>query len=194
MIIGNILLIFLLFLRLCFAASFDVAAGPPLLNSPVFSLATTTDDGTNMNIVTYATPVSIRPERLWAIGLYRETLTYETFKKTGKAVLQLLTENHVPIIRLLGGSSGRDLNKGEECRKLGLEWTSLEEDQPLVLPGCKSYVCLELQGELVNGGSHDIAICRVTGMFTDTPDVPHLETQKLRDLGIITEQGRVADL
>ena len=179
---------------------FDITAGPPLLTGPVFSLATSrplndaadADSATNMNIVSYASPMSIRPERLWAIGLYKETYSYENFKKSRKGILQLLTPEHIPIIRLLGGTSGRDLNKEEESRKLGFEWMHYADGQPRVLPGCKSYLCLELQDDLIDGGSHDIAICRVTSMFTDS-DAAHLDTQTLRDLGIITEQGRIAD-
>lgn len=42
------------------------------LSVPVFSLATINEDGsTNMNIVTYASPVGIKPERLWMISLYK---------------------------------------------------------------------------------------------------------------------------
>lgn len=42
------------------------------LSVPVFSLATVNEDGsTNMNIVTYASPVGIEPERLWMISLYK---------------------------------------------------------------------------------------------------------------------------
>ena len=210
-------------LLLCFivqvypVAGFEVADGPPLLNSPVFSLATTVptrnpDNAvvvttTNMNIVTYASPMSIRPTRLWAIGLYKETASYENFKQARVGVLQLLTADHISLVRLLGGTSGRDVDKQQACRELGFEWKTLQEDNdddddddiesscfPLVLPGCKSYLCLELVGDLIDGGSHDIAICRVTHMFTDAQeDKAHLETQSLRELGIITAQGRVAD-
>lgn len=42
------------------------------LSVPVFSLATVNEDGsTNMNIVTYASPVGIEPERLWMVSLYK---------------------------------------------------------------------------------------------------------------------------
>lgn len=42
------------------------------LSVPVFSLATLNEDGsTNMNVVTYASPVGIEPERLWMISLYQ---------------------------------------------------------------------------------------------------------------------------
>lgn len=181
-----------------------VASGPPLLNVPVYALATgTVADGsssavtTNMSIVTYASPVSVHPERLWAIGLYKETFSYQLFAKSHRAVLQLLTPAHIPLIRLLGGSSGREVDKREQCRLLGFEWESFGEDQPMVLPGCASYVSLELGKEgscWTDGGSHQIALCRASDTFTDsTSSSTHLDTKTLRDLGIITDQGRVPD-
>jgi flavin reductase (DIM6/NTAB) family NADH-FMN oxidoreductase RutF len=147
-----------------------------------------------MNILTYATPVSVKPDRLWAIGLYKGTQTHENFVKLKQGVLQLLTDEHTPLVKLLGGTSGYDVDKQEESKALGFDWVQLEEEEPRVLQGCSSYLCLELhQGNLIDGGSHDIAICRVKSMHTDELHRPQLSTEKLRDLGIITEQGRVAD-
>ena len=55
------------------------------LSVPVYSLATANEDGsTNMNIVTYASPVSIEPDRLWMVSLYKVASTLPT-----PAILQL---------------------------------------------------------------------------------------------------------
>ena len=63
---------------------------PPLLSTPVYSLATLNDDGTtNMQILTYATPVGISP-RTWAVSLYRPTLTHANWLAQKRGVLQLL--------------------------------------------------------------------------------------------------------
>ena len=62
----------------------------PVLTSPVFSLATAVDGKTNMNMLTYATPVGIRPQRLWAISLFRKTATHAAWSAGGgRGVLQL---------------------------------------------------------------------------------------------------------
>lgn len=187
----------------CNVAAFDlVTGGPPLLTTPVYSLATKakTSTRTNMNLIMYATPLSIGPDRLWAIGLYKESYSYEIFKESGRGILQLLTPEHIPLVRLLGGTSGRNTDKEGECRNLDCGWQVLDKDQPLILPGCLSYLCLVLQNDpqgeklLMDGGSHEIAICKVTDMFTDSDSMSaHLDTQTLRDLGIITKQGRIAD-
>jgi flavin reductase (DIM6/NTAB) family NADH-FMN oxidoreductase RutF len=56
----------------------------------VYSLATLNEDGsTNMNIVTFATPVSIEPRRVWAVSLYKHTLSRENFEARGGGVLQV---------------------------------------------------------------------------------------------------------
>jgi flavin reductase (DIM6/NTAB) family NADH-FMN oxidoreductase RutF len=192
--------LFLWFPFMAACHSFEITSTPPLLNVPTYSLATLSPDGrkTGMNILTYATPVSINPDRVWAIGLYKGTQAHEHFSVSKQGVLQLLTEPHSKLVRLLGSTSGYDVDKQSECRKLGFEWVSLQQrkDAPLVLPGCAHYLSLKLQGELIDAGSHDIAICRVDSMFVDYNESKQgglLMTATLRDMGIITEQGRVAE-
>lgn len=172
---------------------------PPLLDVPTYSMSTLNEDGTtNMNILTYATPVSVRPDRVWSLGLYKETLSFQNFQRTRSCVLQLLTEKHIPLVKLLGGTSGREVNKQEECEKLGAGWGDLptgDKEAPLVLPDCTYYLKLSAVGELVDCGSHSVAICRVDEMLVsnDEARTEYVSTARLRDLGIITEQGRAAE-
>ena len=95
---------------------------PPLFDVPVWSLATLNADGetTNLNLLTYASPVSIRPDRQYALGLFKQTLTYENLARgDGQLfVLQLLTERHIPLVRILGGTSGRDGDKMRACTQM----------------------------------------------------------------------------
>ena len=117
--------------------------GPPLLNSPVFSLATLDNAGqTNMNILTYATPVGIRPHRLWAISLFRETQTHANWLSSGTGVLQQLSSRHAPLMWALGGTSSSEAHadKAAACAALGLPW--IEEAEMIggcerLLPGCE---------------------------------------------------------
>jgi len=189
---------------------------PPLLDVPTYSLATRNSDGsTNMNILTYATPVSVRPDRIWSLGLFKGTQSHENFCRDGTTgtstcILQLLTDDHIPVVKLLGGSSGKDVNKQEECSLLGLKWESLSQDETtlqssplMVLPRCAYYIELQLVGDIMDCGSHDMALCRVLKMHVvaekdDGEGGPngnndYLSTAKLRELGIITAQGRVAE-
>lgn len=177
----------------------ELTSLPPLLDVPTYSLATFNKDGTtNMNILTYATPVSVRPNRVWALGLFRETLTEENLLRKPTAVLQLLTEEQAELVKVLGGNSGRDIKKRQECAAKGFEWIPCDEFDGLeVLPGCAHYLQLRIQGGLVDAGSHLVApFCHVEGMFTQSTDATEsqqLKTAYLRELGIINEQGRVAD-
>jgi Flavin reductase like domain len=188
---------------------------PPLLSVPTYSLATLNEDGsTNMNIVTYATPVSIAPTRVWSMGLLKDTLSDVNLRRTGRCVLQLLSDEHAPMVPLLGGMSGRVVDKSAECEKLGFKWRALRDDDLgddgsdggrrfEVLPGCVSYLKMQVQGGVVDAGSHIIVpFCQVTAMYTsgDGGDdgnkgnsKRHLSTGKLRELGLITEKGRVSE-
>jgi flavin reductase (DIM6/NTAB) family NADH-FMN oxidoreductase RutF len=185
---------------ICLANALRVTPTPPLLDSPVYSLATLNSDGTtNMNVLTYATPVSVRPSRIWSLGLYKETQSYVNFCQQKSCILQLLTERDIPLIKPLGGTSSADksVDKETACRDLGCEWISLpnaDKSDPNVLPDCVSYLKLTLQGDMIDCGSHVVAVCQVDEMYASDDAPPqHLTTSTLRDLGIITAQGRVAE-
>ena len=188
--------------------SLEQTTTPPLLNSPTYSLATLNLDGsTNLNILTYATPLSVTPQRVWSMGLFKGTLSEENFQRTGVAVLQVLRESHAKLVPLLGGTSGRIQDKQTECAQLGFAWIRLEDgneddddDAPppmMVLPGCEAYLKLCQMGEIIDLGSHVAAICRVDAMYKgdeqyEGKSIP-LMTAKLREMGIITKQGRVSE-
>ena len=195
---------------------------PPLVDVPVWSMATLNDDGdngdapsTNLNLLTYASPVAIRPHRLYALGLFRKTLSRDNFLREKTCVLQLLSsaaeDRHIGCVRLLGGISGKDVAKEAELASThGIELKELEHDDddgtvlPRVLPGCVRYLQLSMVGDVVPDGDggeescHDVVICKVDRMWTSSDDSSsddgHLSTGKLRELGLITEQGRIAPL
>jgi flavin reductase (DIM6/NTAB) family NADH-FMN oxidoreductase RutF len=192
-----ILLLSCLGTKFC-ACSLQAVSTPPLLDSPVYALATLNKDGsTNMNIVTYATPVSIRPDRVWSLGIYKDTLTLDNLLRNPVCVLQLLTESQAKTVTVLGGSSGRDIDKREKCASLGFEWISLPDDFDVqVIGGCVHYLKLSIKGGLVDAGSHLIVpYCQVEEMYTEDDNIGvQLSTGKLRELGIINEAGRVTEI
>lgn len=207
---------------------------PPLVDVPVWSMATLNDDvgqggekskaTTNMNLLTYATPVSIRPNRLYALGLFKATQSRDNFLREKTCVLQLLSANiekHIECVRLLGGTSGKNVSKEEDLASMyGIELQELacddgeetREDLPKVLPGCVQYMKLSMVGDEVTDydgeeSSHDVVICKVDKMWTASSlasnsrerksgnnNKDYLSTGRLRELGLITEQGRIAPL
>ena len=170
-----------------------------------------------MNILTYASPVSIKPHRMWCISLYRGTMSHENFARERRGVLQLLRPEHATrhreggveggLIRVLGGSSGRDVDKRGVCEKLGYAWERLPEgeedadddDWPEVLPLCSYYLKLQLVGDLIDCGSHDVALCEVVAMISsdeviEGAELDSLSTRGLRQDSIISEFGRIIPL
>ena len=84
---------------------------------PVWSLATLDNDGqANMNICTYVTAVSMKPKQ-FCIAVYHGTKTYENVKNGSPLVLQLLSEDHADVVRLLGKNSGFDRDKMPSLHK-----------------------------------------------------------------------------
>lgn len=63
-----------------------------------------------MNLVTYAAPIALMPP-MYAIGLYRDTLSWDNMLKCKHGVLQILAEQHAQLFQLLGKTSGRDTDK-----------------------------------------------------------------------------------
>lgn len=174
---------------------------PPVLSVPVFSLATVAADGsTNMNLLTYAAPVGIRPVRRWAISLYRQTESRANFMARRAGVLQLLSgahESHA-LIHALGGTSARDVDKRARCADAGFAWRSEPESAAELLPDCVAYYRLELEGEPFDAGDHDVAICKVLAIYAPASGEGRgarpLETARLRELGMITDAGRAVPL
>jgi flavin reductase (DIM6/NTAB) family NADH-FMN oxidoreductase RutF len=145
-----------------------------------------------MNIVTFATPVSVAPPKLWMVSLYHGTLTKDSFCHAGCGVMQLLTPRHKGLVDVLGKHSGYDTttlasgsvssdwtpyNKQEECATLGFSpvdcggWTrrgNLVGPADL-LPGCASYVFLKHLGKQMDAGDHVAILCKVvaTGRWDD---------------------------
>eukprot|EP00521_Asterionellopsis_glacialis_P007765 CAMPEP_0195283294 /NCGR_PEP_ID=MMETSP0707-20130614/1890_1 /TAXON_ID=33640 /ORGANISM="Asterionellopsis glacialis, Strain CCMP134" /LENGTH=273 /DNA_ID=CAMNT_0040342433 /DNA_START=69 /DNA_END=890 /DNA_ORIENTATION=+ len=101
---------------------------PPPISMPVWSLSSpllnVPREGTSMNIVTFATPVSVAPPKLWTISLYRNTLTKEAFFSSGIGILQLLNPSQKSLVPLLGKRSGYEEGyyKRNECQKVGYTW------------------------------------------------------------------------
>mmetsp|Transcript_19299 Transcript_19299/g.31992 ORF Transcript_19299/g.31992 Transcript_19299/m.31992 type:complete len:206 (+) Transcript_19299:180-797(+) len=203
----RLVLIFALLSCTLSAHAFHTTEVPPLVDVPVWSMATLNEDGsTNFNILTYATPVAIRPDRLYCLGLFKKTKSFENFCRERKCVLLLLTDKHIPYVRLLGGKSGKDIDKEVECAKLSDPGFALQEidgddtSMPKVLPSCAYYLKLSVVGDIADGGeSHDIATCKVDEILLPgdgdyvANSEEYLSTAKLRALGIITEQGRIAE-
>lgn len=188
----------------------------PRARVPVFSLATFNADGsTNMNVITFATAISIKPEPLWAISLYKNTLSHENFFNFGGGwgMLQTLDITHIDAIDLLGKSSGRDVDKIRKMKDEGkialqvlpLDALTHDPSSPANRSSTRSITLLSSSRailsiqrvpsyDILDAGDHDVIICRVLETFSlessddEVSSVVHdvLDTQMLRQHGIIS--------
>ena len=177
---------------------------PPPISIPVWSLSspmvtthrnTSTDDdlsssldtnekelSTSMNIITFASPVSVAPPKLWIVSLYNNTLTRESFLSSKIGVLQLLSPKQSVLVPILGKRSGYENNfsKRKACKETNNnEWISFslhDEDfdidamteskgrsLPLsldLLPNCACYIVIKLL-DVIAAGDHDACLVEV---------------------------------
>lgn len=173
----------------------------PKFSSNVWSLATLNVDqtSTNMNIITYATAVGIKPERVWTLSLYKGTLTHENFMRTGHGALQLLKRSHAQLVPVLGKLTGLSDQKQSFLRRLKSDTLPLARiegyadstnmDNPLmldVLKDCGAVLVLKKLPEVVDVGDHDVVFCKVISSFVgdyETNDL--LTTDFLRSKGLL---------
>lgn len=177
------------------------------LSVPVYSLSTLppTDANTStsssniatLNLVTYASPISINPPR-YALGLYKDTLSRENMLATGIGVLQLLRKQHAPLFHLLGKTSGRDVDKFKTLLNhtntsstkttATTTTTTIQWRGHTILEDCCGAMELVIVpgiGGPIECGDHDVVICDVTATYTNdtTTNGDILYTDHLRDLG-----------
>lgn len=86
---------------------------------PVYSLATSNENIVNMNICTYVVPVSMHP-KLYAVAVYRDTKTLANLSNSETAVLQYLSREQYPLVRVLGRKTGHTYNKQSYLTRKGL--------------------------------------------------------------------------
>jgi len=154
--------------------------------------------------MTFCNPVSIQP-KLWSLALYYNTLTKDSF--CGRGILQLLRPDQASLVEVLGKQSGRDVNKAEICKQIGMEWKSVRDsDEPplSVLPNCALYMEMKQwkPDSVVEAGDHQVFLCRVlrTGTWnhsescidwqkeTDAP-LPPMDEQQVLYTGLLRQKG-----
>ena len=121
----------------------------------VYSIASFSNGRHNMNICTYATPISLKP-KLYMVAIYKKTLTEQLVKDQSEFVLQFLSVNHANLIQLLGRTSGFHHDKLKNIPELQ------SYQQFMLLPGLPAFVHLKVNG-WVDSGDHSCAMCEVIG-------------------------------
>jgi flavin reductase (DIM6/NTAB) family NADH-FMN oxidoreductase RutF len=123
---------------------------------PVYSISSKGADFDNMNIITYASAVSMKPKR-FICAIYKNTKTLENVRLNGTFVLQILSDTQYALVRLLGKQSGNKINKIEKLSKRNLlsDWKGFN-----VLKEALAVMEMKVIYEM-DGGDHVCFLCDV---------------------------------
>jgi flavin reductase (DIM6/NTAB) family NADH-FMN oxidoreductase RutF len=149
------------------------------VNLPVYSISSKHAEQENMHICTYVSSVSMSPKRMM-VAIFNGTKTLELAEKEKHFVLQLLADNQYNLVKLLGQSSGKTINKiGRlEKRKLIGMWKNFK-----VLKEALAYMELKTIN-ISSAGDHVVFVCDVISFYNNLPGEP-LTLNLLRDKGIV---------
>lgn len=152
-----------------------------LIDGQVYSLATYSDEGVNMNIISYVTAVSMKPKRYTA-AIYHDTKTLDNMRNTDYAILQFLSVHHLTLIRSLGKKSGFDFNKEAYLRDKDLltKWKNYE-----VLKDCTALIKLK-KIDSTEAGDHELFLFDVEKYETFQNPGQLLRLNHLRENQIIS--------
>ncbi|MEM9896593.1 MAG: flavin reductase [Bacteroidota bacterium] len=151
-----------------------------IVDMPVYSLATYSEDSVNMNICTYVSSISMKP-KIFMVAVDYNTLTFERLDAKTQSVLQILHMDQIDLVKKLGKKSGKNFDKNDFLVKNNhLEnWNNNQ-----VLTNACGYLQLEEKGRKNVGGDHELFWFEVTKSKTKSEEGV-LMFQKLIEGGII---------
>ncbi len=147
-------------------------------NLPVWSLVTRDATGqANMNICTYVTSVSMTP-KLMLVAVYHGTKTLENLRANPQqpALLQLLSEELAPVVRICGQQSGTKIDKITRLQKRFA--LTFYENLPY-FTAAAGIMQLTPSSLTSCGGDHELLVGAVT-WSKNLHDAPILTTDFLR--------------
>lgn len=128
-----------------------------------------------MNILTYASPVSISPYT-WAISLYKGTQSFENFQIDSAGVLQSLTKTHIPYFEYLGKKSVKSVDKLHALKNAGAKLSAISFNHSKniesfsVLEECPLLICVKKRMDVppIDLGDHTLYICSVSHVLENS--------------------------
>ena len=117
-----------------------------------------------MHICTYVSSVSMEPKR-YMVAIYKNTKTLQNIESHGEFILQLLAADQFNLIKLLGKTSGHQVNKIEKLEKKK-ELHIWREYQ--VLRNALAFVHLKTISQH-DAGDHVMFICDLVSFCNNLP-------------------------
>ncbi|MFN5169269.1 MAG: flavin reductase family protein [Cyclobacteriaceae bacterium] len=148
------------------------------VDQPVYSISSFAHGKSNMNICTYAVPVSLKPKQ-FIVAVYHGTRTLTNVQANPEFLLQYLTRSQARLVNLLGKKSGDRIDKMKRL-----------SDEVAVYNGFhylrKSMAFVHLRVlSWMPAGDHDCALCEVVA-YKNLNDSPPLTLRELKKQGIIS--------
>lgn len=146
---------------------------------PIYSVSSYNEQEANMHICTYVSAVSMEPKRMM-VAIYKGTKTLALVEQNPHFVLQLLSKSQYNLIKLLGQSSGNNIDKISRLKKRNLlsSWKQFN-----VLKDALAYMELATL-EKIDAGDHIMHLCEMIS-FSNNLDGEPLTLDILRKKGII---------
>jgi flavin reductase (DIM6/NTAB) family NADH-FMN oxidoreductase RutF len=143
----------------------------------VWSLSTRSTAGApNFNICTYVSAVSLDP-KLFAVAVYKDTQTLENVAVGKVVLLQLLTEELVPVVRICGQCSGKHTDKITRLQK---RYEIAQTEDLFYFKAAAGYVILSVEQLFETSGDHLLMVGKVI-KSKNMSDKPILTTAYLRE-------------
>jgi len=146
------------------------------VNLPVYSVSSADGAVHNMNICTYATPVSMQPKR-YVVALYRGTKTLDNVQRSRHFVLQILGTQHTSLVRGFSRFSGRDKDKLKSIGRLLSDYNGFK-----ILTDAIAVIEMRVMS-VTDGGDHMVALCEVVSYKNISPaevlTLDHLREKKI---------------
>ena len=133
-----------------------------------------------MNICTYVTAISLEP-KLMLIGVYKDTQTLENINVGKRVLLQLLTEELAPVVRVCGQQSGKKIDK---IKRLSKRYDLTEKIGLFYFDKAAGYIELQVEQLTETSGDHYLLVAKVL-TSKNLNEVKILTTAYLRSEGYI---------
>jgi flavin reductase (DIM6/NTAB) family NADH-FMN oxidoreductase RutF len=151
------------------------------ISLPVYSICSSDDYGHfNMNICTYVSAVSMQPKRIM-VAVYHNTKTFQNLQSKDHFVLQVLSAGQYSLVRLLGKTSGKQVDK---IKKLENKHELITWNGFPVLKNCLAVMELKTIRQM-DAGDHTMLLCDVRS-YKNLQEGKELTTTLLKEHRIIT--------
>jgi flavin reductase (DIM6/NTAB) family NADH-FMN oxidoreductase RutF len=124
----------------------------------VWSLSTISEKGVpNFNICTYVSAISLDP-KLMMVAVYSNTQTLVNVAVGKVVLLQLLTEDLAPVVRVCGQLSGKQINKVIRLQK---RYELAQSEDLFYFKAAAGYVTLSVEQLVETSGDHVLMVGKV---------------------------------